>query len=87
MDTTECSGSSDRRASWPRDRCVGGDDRCPRLIALLGELQPPDIDLYPHQQALDTRHAGRMLFGMLAEFSEREIRDRDGGGWIERGPR
>ncbi len=52
----------------------------PDLIALLGELQARDIDLYLHQQALDTgTPAGRMLFGLLGVFSEFEramIRDR-----------
>jgi DNA invertase Pin-like site-specific DNA recombinase len=52
----------------------------PDLISLLGELQARDIDLYLHQQALDTSTpAGRMLFGMLGVFSEFEramIRDR-----------
>ena len=50
------------------------------LIGLLGELQARDIDLYLHQQALDTSTpSGRMLFGMLGVFSEFEramIRDR-----------
>ena len=50
------------------------------LIGLLGELRSRDIDLYLHQQALDTSTpSGRMLFGMLAVFSEFEramIRDR-----------
>jgi DNA invertase Pin-like site-specific DNA recombinase len=50
------------------------------LIGLLGELQARDIDLYLHQQALDTSTpSGRMLFGMLSVFSEFEramIRDR-----------
>jgi DNA invertase Pin-like site-specific DNA recombinase len=52
----------------------------PDLIGLLGELQARDIDLYLHQQALDTSTpAGRMLFGMLGVFAEFEramIRDR-----------
>ena len=52
----------------------------PDLIGLLGELQARDIDLYLHQQALDTSTpSGRMLFGMLGVFSEFEramIRDR-----------
>ena len=52
----------------------------PDLIGLLGELQARDIDLYLHQQALDTSTpSGRMLFGMLSVFSEFEramIRDR-----------
>jgi hypothetical protein len=50
------------------------------LIGLLGELRSRDIDLYLHQQALDTsRPSGRALFGMLGVFSEFErsmIRDR-----------
>lgn len=52
----------------------------PDLIAFLGELQARGIDLYLHQQALDTSTpSGRMLFGMLSVFSEFEraiIRDR-----------
>ena len=50
------------------------------LIDLLGELRSRDIDLYLHQQALDTSTpSGRALFGMLGVFSEFEramIRDR-----------
>src|SRR6202162_1694976 len=50
------------------------------LIGLLGELRSRDIDLYLHQQALDTSTpSGRALFGMLGVFSEFErsmIRDR-----------
>jgi len=50
------------------------------LIGLLDELKARDIDLYLHQQALDTSTpSGRMLFGMLSVFSEFEramIRDR-----------
>jgi DNA invertase Pin-like site-specific DNA recombinase len=50
------------------------------LIGLLGELRSRNIDLYLHQQALDTSSpSGRMLFGMLSVFSEFEramIRDR-----------
>ena len=50
------------------------------LIGLLGELRSRDIDLYLHQQALDTSTpSGRMLFGMLSVFSEFEramVRDR-----------
>jgi DNA invertase Pin-like site-specific DNA recombinase len=45
-----------------------------------GELRAREIDLYLHQQALDTSTpSGRMLFGMLSVFSEFEramIRDR-----------
>jgi DNA invertase Pin-like site-specific DNA recombinase len=50
------------------------------LIDLLGELRSRDVDLFLHQQALDTSTpSGRMLFGMLGVFSEFEramIRDR-----------
>jgi DNA invertase Pin-like site-specific DNA recombinase len=50
------------------------------LIGLLGELRSRDINLYLHQQALDTSTpSGRMLFGMLGVFGEFEramIRDR-----------
>ena len=65
--------------SWPHGRCAGWDDPC-QTIGVLGELQARDIDLYLHQQALDTSTpSGRMLFGMLGVFSEFEramIRDR-----------
>ena len=66
--------------SWRHGRCAGWVDHCRDLIGLLGELQARDIDLYLHQQALDTSTpSGRMLFGMLGVFSEFEramIRDR-----------
>jgi DNA invertase Pin-like site-specific DNA recombinase len=40
------------------------------LIDLLGELRSRNIDLYLHQQALDTpTPSGGMLFGMLSVFS------------------
>ena len=43
------------------------------LIDLLGELRSRDIDLYLHQQALDTSTpSGRMLFGMLGTHRWRE---------------
>lgn len=52
----------------------------PDLLGLLGELQARGVDLFLHQQALDTSTpAGRMLFGMLGLFGEFEramIRDR-----------
>jgi len=52
----------------------------PDLVGLLGELQTRGVDLYLHQQALDTgTPSGRALFGMLSVFSEFEramIRDR-----------
>ncbi|MGK7871557.1 recombinase family protein, partial [Falsiroseomonas sp. E2-1-a20] len=50
------------------------------LIGLLGDLQARGVDLYLHQQALDTgTPSGRALFGMLGVFGEFEramIRDR-----------
>jgi DNA invertase Pin-like site-specific DNA recombinase len=50
------------------------------LVGLLGELRSRDIDLYLHQQALDTSTpSGPAVFGMLGVFSEFEmpmIRDR-----------
>jgi DNA invertase Pin-like site-specific DNA recombinase len=50
------------------------------LVGLLGELQARGVDLYLHQQGLDTgTPSGRALFGMLGVFSEFErsmIRDR-----------
>lgn len=52
----------------------------PDLVGLLDELRSRDVDLYLHQQALDTSTpSGRALFGMLGVFSEFEramIRDR-----------
>lgn len=52
----------------------------PDLLGVLGELQARGVDLYLHQQALDTSTpAGRMLFSMLGVFGEFEramIRDR-----------
>ena len=52
----------------------------PDLVGFLGELQARGVDLYLHQQALDTgTPSGRMLFGMLSVFGEFEramIRDR-----------
>jgi DNA invertase Pin-like site-specific DNA recombinase len=58
----------------------------PDLIGLLGELRSRDIDLYLHQQALDTSTpSGRMLFGMPGVFSEFEramIRIVSSPAWI-----
>ena len=52
----------------------------PDLLGLLGELHARGVDLFLHQQALDTvTPAGRMLFGMLGLFGEFEramVRDR-----------
>ena len=52
----------------------------PDLISFLGELQARDVDLFLHQQAIDSSTpSGRALFGMLGVFAEFEramIRDR-----------
>jgi DNA invertase Pin-like site-specific DNA recombinase len=43
------------------------------LLGLLGDLQARGVDLYLHQQALDTSTpSGRALFGMLGVFAEFE---------------
>jgi DNA invertase Pin-like site-specific DNA recombinase len=43
----------------------------PDLISFLGELQARDVDLFRHQQAIDTgTPSGRALFGMLGVFAE-----------------
>ena len=76
-----CSRASLAASSiwWRRGQSVGGRT-LPDLIGLLDELRARDIDLYLHQQALDTSTpSGRMLFGMLGVFAEFEramIRDR-----------
>jgi DNA invertase Pin-like site-specific DNA recombinase len=60
----------------------------PDLIGLLGELQVRGIDLYLHQQALDTSTpSGRMLFGMLSVFQRIRVRHdpRSGAGWAGSG--
>jgi DNA invertase Pin-like site-specific DNA recombinase len=58
--------------------CLGRS--LPDLIGLLNELQARDVDLYLHQQAIDSSTpSGRALFGMLGVFAEFEramIRDR-----------
>ncbi|MGK7867199.1 recombinase family protein, partial [Falsiroseomonas sp. E2-1-a20] len=70
-------GQYDTVASW--SVCRLGRS-LPDLLGVLGELQTPGVDLYLHQQAIDTgTPAGRMLFGMLGVFAEFErsmIRDR-----------
>jgi DNA invertase Pin-like site-specific DNA recombinase len=43
------------------------------LVGLLQELHGADVDLYLHQQAINTRTpAGKALFGMLGVFAEFE---------------
>lgn len=57
-------------AAWSVDR-LGRS--LPDLVGLLGDLQAHGVDLFLHQQALDTSSpSGRMLFQMLAVFAEFE---------------
>ena len=57
-------------AAWSVDR-LGRS--LPDLINLLGELQGRGVDLFLHQQALDTSTpGGRMMFQMLGVFAEFE---------------
>ncbi len=57
-------------AAWSVDR-LGRS--LPDLVTLLGELQARGVDLFLHQQALDTSTpSGRMLFQMLGVFAEFE---------------
>jgi DNA invertase Pin-like site-specific DNA recombinase len=57
-------------AAWSVDR-LGRS--LPDLVGLLGELQARGVDLFLHQQALDTSTpSGRMLFQMLGVFAEFE---------------
>jgi DNA invertase Pin-like site-specific DNA recombinase len=64
-------------AAWSVDR-LGRS--LPDLVGLLSELQGRGVDLFLHQQALDTSTpSGRMMFQMLGVFAEFErslIRDR-----------
>lgn len=63
-------GQYDVVAAWSVDR-LGRS--LSDLVALLGELQARGVDLFLHQQALDTgTPSGRMLFQLLAVFSEFE---------------
>jgi DNA invertase Pin-like site-specific DNA recombinase len=52
----------------------------PHLLAFMGELKAKGVDLYLHQQSLDTSTpAGKAMFQMLGVFSEFEreiIRER-----------
>lgn len=60
----------DMVAAWSVDR-LGRSLQ--DLVAFLGELGGKDVDLYLHQQGLDTSTpAGRAMFGMLSVFSEFE---------------
>ena len=63
-------GQYDVVAAWSVDR-LGRS--LSDLVAFLGELQGRGVDLFLHQQALDTgTPSGRMLFQLLAVFSEFE---------------
>ncbi|MFX8755050.1 recombinase family protein, partial [Acinetobacter baumannii] len=43
------------------------------LVGFLGELRAADVNLFLHQQALDTTTpSGKALFGMLGVFAEFE---------------
>ena len=56
----------------------------PDLLSFMGELKAKGVDLYLHQQALDTSTpAGKAMFQMLGVFSEFEreiIRERVNAG-------
>lgn len=71
-------------AAWSVDR-LGRS--LPDLVGFLGEIRSRGIDIYLHQQGLDTSTpSGRMLFQMLGVFAEFErsmIRERVRAG-IER---
>lgn len=68
--TTVSRREVDLVAAWSVDR-LGRS--LSDLVALLGDLQAQNCDLYLHQQALDTSTpSGRMLFGMLSVFAEFE---------------
>ena len=57
-------------AAWSVDR-LGRSLQ--HLVTFLGELHAKNVDLYLHQQGLDTSTpAGRAMFGMLGVFSEFE---------------
>jgi DNA invertase Pin-like site-specific DNA recombinase len=63
----------DRVAAWSVDR-IGRS--LPDLVVFLEELRAKGIDLYLHQQTLDTATpSGRMVFGMCSVFAafEREM--------------
>jgi DNA invertase Pin-like site-specific DNA recombinase len=46
------------------------------LIGLLGELRSRDVDLYLHQQALDTSTPSGRMLGVFSESERAMIRDR-----------
>ncbi len=60
----------DMIAAWSVDR-LGRSLQ--DLVGFLGELQSKKVDLYLHQQALDTSTpSGKAMFGMLGVFAEFE---------------
>src|ERR1700719_1562517 len=60
----------DQVAAWSVDR-LGRSLQ--ELVGFLGELQAKNVDLYLHQQGLDTgTPAGKALFQMMAVFAEFE---------------
>ena len=60
----------DMVAAWSVDR-LGRSLQ--DLVGFLGDLQSKNVDLYLHQQALDTSTpSGKAMFGMLGVFSEFE---------------
>jgi DNA invertase Pin-like site-specific DNA recombinase len=67
----------DKVMAWSVDR-LGRS--LPDLLAVMGELKAKGVDLYLHQQSLDTSTpSGRAMFQMLGVFSEFEreiIRER-----------
>jgi DNA invertase Pin-like site-specific DNA recombinase len=67
----------DMAAAWSVDR-LGRS--LPDLVAFLGEIEAKGVDLYLHQQGLDTSTpSGRAMFGLLSVFAEFEramIRER-----------
>lgn len=67
----------DMIAAWSVDR-LGRS--LAHLVSFLGDIQAKGVDLYLHQQGLDTStSAGRAMFGMLGVFAELErslIRER-----------
>jgi DNA invertase Pin-like site-specific DNA recombinase len=67
----------DMIASWSVDR-LGRS--LPDLVSFLASIQEKGVDLYLHQQGLDTStSAGRAMFGMLSVFADFErsmIRER-----------
>jgi DNA invertase Pin-like site-specific DNA recombinase len=71
----------DKVMAWSVDR-LGRS--LPDLLAVMGELKAKGVDLYLHQQSLDTSTpAGKAMFQMLGVFSEFEreiIRERVNAG-------